>query len=161
MVRAAPRVRLDEAGLVRWGARIGETIAVPAFLALSGPLGAGKSLLARAIGAGAGVAGPMPSPSFTVLQRHPARRSRHVVHADLYRIDSPDELWEIGWSQLPAPDEIVLVEWPERAGAWLPPDYWLIELGTPTRHPKLRDVAVTRVGTPPELVPFPMSVSGV
>ncbi len=45
-------MRLDESELVEWGTRIGETIASPAFIALSGRLGAGKSVLARAIGAG-------------------------------------------------------------------------------------------------------------
>jgi tRNA threonylcarbamoyladenosine biosynthesis protein TsaE len=153
-------MRLSEAELRRWGSRIGETIEAPAFLALAGPLGAGKSVLARAVGAGAGVQEPMPSPTFTLLQRYPASRGRRVSHFDLYRIDSPDELWELGWSELPESDEIVLVEWPERAGSLLPEDHWLIELSTPVGWPLLRDIEVTRVGSPPDLSAFPMSVSG-
>ncbi len=153
-------MRLSEAEVARWGARIGETIEAPAFLALAGPLGAGKSVLARAIGAGAGVREPMPSPTFTLLQRYGASDGRRVTHFDLYRIDAPDELWELGWSELPDDDEIVLVEWPERAGPLLPEDHWLIELSTPSGLSELRDVEVTRVGSPPDLSPFPMSVSG-
>jgi tRNA threonylcarbamoyladenosine biosynthesis protein TsaE len=154
-------VRLSEAELQRWGTRIGETIDAPAFLALSGPLGSGKSVLARAVGTGAGVREPMPSPTFTLLQRFAVGGGRHLTHLDLYRIESPDELWELGWAQLPDDDEIVLVEWPERAGRLLPADYWHIELSTPPGWPALRDVEVTRVGAPPELAAFPMSLSGV
>lgn len=154
-------MRLSEAELRRWGSRIGDTLVPPAVLALSGPLGAGKSVLARAIGAAAGVTHPMPSPSYTLVQRYPAGRGRHVVHLDLYRIELPDELWELGWAQLPGEGDIVLVEWPEKAGALLHPDHWLIELATPPDQPHLRDVEATRVGSPPELASFPMSVSGV
>jgi tRNA threonylcarbamoyladenosine biosynthesis protein TsaE len=158
---AFPAVRLSEAELRRWGERIGETLEAPAFLALAGPLGAGKSVLARAVGAAAGVQEAMPSPTFTLVQRYRAGGGRLVTHFDLYRIDSPEELWELGWSELPDEDEIVLVEWPERAGALMPEDHWLIELSTPPGWPALRDVEVTRVGAPPDLAAFPMSVSGV
>ena len=152
-------MRLDESELTRWGRRIGETIAAPVFLALQGPLGAGKSVLARAIGRGAGVDGPMPSPSYNLLLRYPTASGIDVVHLDLYRLESADELWELGWSQLPEEDELVLVEWPERAGDRLPPDHWVIELSVPTDRPGLREVEVRRHGSPPELASFPMSVS--
>ena len=152
-------MRLDQTELVRWGTRVGETIEPPAFVGLSGPLGAGKSVLARAIGAGAGVAGPMPSPTFTLLQGYSATRGRRIVHLDLYRIDSPDDLWELGWAQLPGDDEVVLVEWPEKAGGRLPADHWLIQLSTPAEQLSLRDVEVIRVGRPPELAAFPLSLS--
>lgn len=152
-------MRLDQAELVRWGVRIGETLSPPAFIGLSGPLGAGKSVLARAIGRGAGVEGAMPSPTFTLLQAYGASHGRRLVHMDLYRIESPDELWELGWAQLPAEDDVVLVEWPEKAGPLLPEDHWRIELATPPGEPLLRDVEVVRVGSPPELSAFPLSVS--
>ena len=58
-------MRLDEASLARWGERIGETVETPVVLGLKGELGAGKSVLARAIGKGAGVSAAMPSPSFS------------------------------------------------------------------------------------------------
>lgn len=152
-------MRLDESELTRWGRRIGETIAAPVFIALQGPLGAGKSVLARAIGRGAGVDGPMPSPSYNLLLRYPTSSGVDVVHLDLYRLESPDELGELGWSQLPDEDELVVVEWPERAEDRLPRDHWLIELSVPDGHPGLREVEVRRRGSPPELASFPMSVS--
>jgi len=152
-------VRLDQAELERWGARIGQTLGAPAFIGLSGPLGAGKSVLARAIGAGAGVEEAMPSPTFTLLQDYAASRGRRLVHMDLYRIGSPDDLWELGWSQMPADDSLVVVEWPENAGALLPDDRWLIELTPTVGEPLLRDVEVRRVGSPPDLAAFPLTVS--
>jgi tRNA threonylcarbamoyl adenosine modification protein YjeE len=100
----------------------------------------------------------MPSPSYTLVQRYQGRDAQ-VVHLDLYRIGSPDELVELGWGHLGAADEIVIVEWPERAGDLLPPDHWLIALAVPAEAPDLRDVSVQRVGSPPELAAFPMSVS--
>jgi len=150
---------LDEADLGRWGRRIGESIATPAVIGLTGPLGVGKSVLARAIGAGAGVEGTMPSPSHNLLFRYSTPSGRDVVHLDLYRLSSPDEVWELGWSQLGAENEIVLIEWPDRARDLLPHDHWLIELSVPTDEIHVRDVAVRRVGAPPELPGFPMSVS--
>ena len=149
-------MRLDETQLVRWGKHIGQTVEVPVFIGLSGELGAGKSVLARAIGGGAGVIARMPSPSYTLVQRYPADAGRTLVHLDLYRIKSPDDLWELGWSQLADGDEIVLVEWPARAGSLLPEDRWLIELVCPVGLPEMRDVEVWRIGSPPEVAQFSM-----
>ena len=152
-------MRLDETELARWGGIIGESLTAPAMICLSGPLGAGKSVLARAIGRGAGVDGPMPSPSYNLLYRYATPSGRDIVHLDLYRLASPEEVWELGWSQLGADHEIVLVEWPERAETLLPADRWMIELTVPADQAALRDVAVTRVGSPPDLPGFPMSVT--
>jgi len=153
-------VRLDEDALTRWGRRIGETVGRPVVLGLSGPLGAGKSVLARSIGAGAGVVEAMPSPSYNLMFRYPARTGTEVVHLDLYRVSDPDELWELGWEQLGEAHEIVIVEWPERAEGMMPPNYWVIELEVTPEDPTTREVSVRRVGAPPELGGFPMSVSG-
>ena len=152
-------MRLDETELSRWGRRIGQTVETPVFIALRGPLGAGKSVLARGIGEGAGVRESMPSPSYNLLFRYPADEGTEVVHLDLYRLESPDELWELGWSQLGVEGEVVLVEWPERAGDLMPADYWEIELSVPEGAPELRDIEVRRVGHPPELAAFPMTVT--
>ena len=152
-------MRLNEAELRRWGLRIGASIETPVLIGLTGPLGAGKSVLARAIGTGAGVQQAMPSPSYNLAFRYATPSGREVVHLDLYRISSPDEVWELGWEQLGTENELVVVEWPERAADRLPPDHWLIALAVPEDRFDLRDVSVGRVGSPPELPPFPMSVS--
>ncbi|MGD2046072.1 MAG: tRNA (adenosine(37)-N6)-threonylcarbamoyltransferase complex ATPase subunit type 1 TsaE [Gemmatimonadota bacterium] len=152
-------MRLDEAELVRWGTGIGADVNPPVVIGLSGQLGAGKSVLARAIGAGAGVTATMPSPSYTLVQRYQGRDGRLVVHIDLYRIESPEELAELGWSHLGDVGEIVLVEWPERAEDLMPPDHWLIQLDVAADEPLLRDIEVRRAGSPPPLAPFPLTVA--
>lgn len=151
-------MRLDEIEVKRWGERIGETVNPPVVIALKGPLGAGKSVLARAIGFGAGVRDAMPSPSHSLVLTYPISTDVKVVHLDLYRLESPDELGELGWSQLGADGEIVLLEWPERANGKMPRNHWVIELSVPDGHPQLRDVEVHRVGSPPALAAFPMSL---
>jgi len=152
-------MRLDEAELVRWGRSIGESVRPPVFIGLSGPLGAGKSVLARAIGAGAGVTDTMPSPSYTLVRRYEAAHGHQVVHLDLYRIGSPDELAELGWEQLGDDAEIVMVEWPERAEDLMPPDCWMVRLEVSEGDALLRDIEVQRIGSPPPLAGFPMSIA--
>lgn len=141
--------------LARWGRCIGEEAEPPLFLALSGPLGAGKSVLARSVARGAGVEGPVPSPTFNLLFRYPATRGREVVHVDLYRLSGPGDLGELGWDELGAEHEIVLVEWPERAGHRLPPDRWDVALRPVPRRPGLREIEAVPVGRPNPLPPFP------
>jgi len=141
---------LDEAALVRWGERIGREAGRPLFLALRGDLGAGKSVLARAIARGAGVRASMPSPTFNLLYRYDTDHGR-VVHIDLYRLTSPDEVWELGWRELGGPGEIVLVEWPERAGPLLPEPRWDIVLVEHEPGSLLRRVRTERHGAPPAL----------
>jgi tRNA threonylcarbamoyl adenosine modification protein YjeE len=138
-------VRLDEAALAAWGEAVGRAATRPAFFALRGDLGAGKSVLARAIARGAGVRGAMPSPTFNLLYRYPAAGG-DVVHLDLYRLDRADEVWELGWRELPAAGEVVLVEWPERAQTLLPSDRWDITLDAVAGAPELRDVSIAARG---------------
>lgn len=151
---------LSERDVVRWGTRIGSEVEVPVFIGLRGPLGAGKSVLARAIARGAGVESAIPSPTFNLLFRYSARDEIEVVHMDLYRLRETSELWELGWEELCGGPELVLVEWPERAGEELPPDRWDITLSSPRSGSLLRHVEAHRVGAPPHLPGFPVSLEG-
>ncbi len=141
---------LDQPALEAWGRRIGREAARPLFLALRGDLGAGKSVLARAIARGAGVTGPLPSPTFNLLYRYDAERGR-IVHIDLYRITAPEDVWELGWQELGGPDDVVLVEWPERAGPLLPEPRWDIVLEEDVPGSHLRRVRMEPHGRPPDL----------
>jgi len=151
---------LSEGDLVRWGNRIGREVQGPLFLGLKGTLGAGKSLLARAIARGAGVEGPIPSPTFNLLFRYETPRGLPLVHMDLYRVEEAGEIWELGWEELGAGGELVLVEWPERARDLLPRDRWEIELEIPERGSLFREVSVARFGAPPHLPGFPVHIQG-
>lgn len=147
---------MTEAELAAWGERIGREAATPLVLALRGDLGAGKSTLARAVARGAGVDGEVPSPTFNLMFRYETERS-HIHHLDLYRLEREDEVWELGWAELGAPGDLVMIEWPERAEALLPTPRWEIELeetgddarrlvtarpvGEPTGLPSMAEVA--------------------
>ena len=148
---------LTEERLVRWGEGVGEGVERPVFLMLRGPLGAGKSVFARAVARGAGVTGSIPSPTFNLLFRYPARDGTAVVHLDLYRIEDPEEVWEVGWEELGREGDLVLVEWPERAQGALPADRWEIDLAIPPEDETLRAVLVRPIGDPPPLPALPMA----
>ncbi|NBC21184.1 MAG: tRNA (adenosine(37)-N6)-threonylcarbamoyltransferase complex ATPase subunit type 1 TsaE [Alphaproteobacteria bacterium] len=93
-------------------------------IALHGGLGAGKTTLARGlVCALAGKAIEVVSPTFTLVQTYEAP-GLSIWHFDLYRLESPDELVELGWQE--AEDGLALVEWPERAGPFLPA--WRLDL---------------------------------
>ncbi len=155
-----PGVEMTLSGLDRdrveaWGRRIGREIRVPVVLALSGELGAGKSVLARAVARGAGVRGPIPSPTYNLVFHYPTDRDAAVVHLDLFRLEDPEELWELGWGELGQDREIVMVEWPERAGPHLPEPRWEITLAAEDGAPELRTIRVRAVGVPPALPDLP------
>lgn len=79
---------------------------------LSGELGAGKSTFARAMIRALGHSGPVPSPTYTLVEPYKVPRGR-VYHVDLYRVSGEEELRYLGWTELD--DGLRLVEWPEHA----------------------------------------------
>lgn len=88
-------------------------------LALTGPLGAGKSTFVRAFlrALAQDTALEVPSPSFSLVQPYETSRGR-VFHYDLWRLSGPDELYELDWDA--ACEAIMIVEWPDRAESLLP-----------------------------------------
>jgi tRNA threonylcarbamoyladenosine biosynthesis protein TsaE len=125
----APRghLALTVAELVAWGERFGRAAHAPLVVTLSGDLGAGKTTLAQAICRGYGVTESVTSPTYAIVHEYQAPASR-VYHLDLYRLERPDELTNVGWDEIIAARALVLVEWPERAGAALPHDAVTIDL---------------------------------
>ncbi len=94
---------------------------------LEGPIGAGKSSLARAfIRARLGEAEEVPSPTFTLVQVYDDDGTE-IWHADLYRLTHPDEVWELGLDEA-FQTAICLVEWPDRLGKHLPPNALYLRL---------------------------------
>jgi tRNA threonylcarbamoyladenosine biosynthesis protein TsaE len=110
----------DLAATQALGARIAAALSVGDAVALEGDLGAGKTTLARAILRSLGVTEEVPSPTFTLVQYYETPML-NVRHYDLYRIEKPEEVDELGLDEA-LDDGAALIEWPERAVAWLPPD---------------------------------------
>lgn len=92
----------------------------------------------------------MPSPTFNLLFRYETVRGLTVSHLDLYRLEDADEVWELGWRELGDGNEIVLIEWPERAEHLLPQRRWdvFIEAGS---TPETRVVRALPSSEPPDL----------
>jgi tRNA threonylcarbamoyladenosine biosynthesis protein TsaE len=119
-------VLTDEAATTALGARLAPLLARGDAVLLRGGLGAGKSTLARGlIRALTSPGEDVPSPTFTLVQTYAAEPP--VAHLDLYRLEHASEVDELGLDDL-LNDGAVVIEWPERMGAALPPDRLDIEL---------------------------------
>jgi tRNA threonylcarbamoyladenosine biosynthesis protein TsaE len=91
-----------------------------AVLNLHGELGAGKTTCVRSLLRALGVAGLVRSPTYTLVETYPVG-AMTCVHVDLYRLRSLTEVDELGLRDLSGPGHLLLVEWPEKGGAALPP----------------------------------------
>ncbi|HUO79124.1 MAG TPA: tRNA (adenosine(37)-N6)-threonylcarbamoyltransferase complex ATPase subunit type 1 TsaE [Steroidobacteraceae bacterium] len=111
-------VLADEPATRRAGAALAAALTAadpPAiFVTVAGELGAGKTTLVRGLLEALGTAGPVRSPTYTLIESYPAG-GRRVHHLDWYRLAGPEELEGVGFRELLAPGHWVLVEWPERA----------------------------------------------
>ena len=86
---------------------------------LEGDLGAGKTTFTQGLAAAMGVKGRVTSPTFCIVQEHRGKDA-FLVHMDLYRLHGEDDVIAIGWEDFLAEGAILVVEWPERAGALIP-----------------------------------------
>ena len=142
----------DEAATTSLAADLASLVKPGDLLTLSGELGSGKTTFARAL-IRALVGDPdleVPSPTFTLIQVYETQvkdgAQFPIVHADLFRIKDPSELAELGWDEA-AEGALVIVEWPERAGAGLAGDR--LEIAFAMNSEKgdgARTIAVTGVG---------------
>jgi len=130
-------LKLSETELKAWGEELGRATAPPLLITLTGELGVGKTTLAQSICRGYGVTEEVTSPTYALVHQYSAPKTA-VFHIDLYRIESPDQLTNIGWDEIVAARALILVEWPERAGTRLPDDHLPIDLdympGDPARR---------------------------
>ena len=115
----------DAAATAAFGARLARLARPGDVIALSGPLGVGKTALARGFIAELGHDGEVPSPSFAIVQPY-EELDPPVWHVDLYRIDDSSEIDELGLDC--TADSVLVVEWPERAGAGAWPDALVLSL---------------------------------
>jgi tRNA threonylcarbamoyladenosine biosynthesis protein TsaE len=109
----------DPAASEALGALLAKVVEPGDVITLSGPLGAGKTSIARGLLAALGLEEEAPSPTFAIVQPYaPPELRLPVLHIDLYRIEQRSELDELGLDEARG-DSVLLVEWPERA-----PDEW-------------------------------------
>jgi tRNA threonylcarbamoyladenosine biosynthesis protein TsaE len=126
--RARMRSRTPEE-MVELGHCIGKVLFDGAVVGLSGPLGAGKTTLARGIAAGMGIDGGyvVSSPTYTILQSYPCS-GRILHHLDLYRVVGPDDLDSTGYRDHVGGNTVLAVEWPEREPSVLPPENLVVRI---------------------------------
>lgn len=110
----------NEAETIEFANEISSTIKPGDVVGLSGELGAGKSVMARAIMRALGVReAALPSPTYTIIQEYEGRSCR-IAHMDWYRLQGREELEAIGAGEYFQAPWVCLIEWPERAPEILP-----------------------------------------
>lgn len=129
--------------------RIGKAIARHAckgdIVCLCGQLGAGKTVLAKGIAAGLGIAqGKVVSPTFVLIREYPHARLP-LYHFDLYRLESPSDILVLGYEEYFYDDGVTVVEWADRLKYLLPEEHLRIELSI--RKDKKRILAFTARGS--------------
>jgi len=148
-VRRIERISPDEPTTRRIGAALGRWLQPGDIVAVQGPLGAGKTRFIQGIAEGLGIAEPVQSPSFVLIQAYPLPGGGRFYHVDLYRLEGPEAVWDLGLWDLFAEPAILAIEWPERAAGLIPEPYLrvaLIPLGE-----TLRQIRIEAVGEfPPE-----------
>lgn len=110
---------LNQAELEAEGEALGRRLQPGELVTFEGELGTGKTTFIKAVARGLGVTHPATSPTYALVHRYQGARGP-VFHLDCFRLRSPDEAADLDWEGLMAEGDAILVEWPERAGSWIP-----------------------------------------
>ena len=109
---------VDEEASAAFGERIAALAQPGDVVTLAGPLGAGKTSIARGLLSALGLEAEAPSPTFAIVQPYaPPEVRLPVLHVDLYRIEGTADLAELGLDEARA-ESLLVIEWPERGGDW-------------------------------------------
>lgn len=115
-----------ESATMAFGRKLSKALQVGDVVTLSGPLSAGKTTLVRGLLKALGHKGEVPSPSFAIVQPYESLRVP-VWHVDLYRIEDPSDLNELGLEDI-REDGVLIVEWPEHANEAMWPEALALSL---------------------------------
>jgi len=110
---------LSRAELQAAGEAVGRSLEPGEIVTFEGDLGAGKTTFIQAVVRGLGVNQPATSPTYSLVHRYQGARGP-VFHLDCFRLRSSEEAADLDWEGLVAEGDAILVEWPERAGDWIP-----------------------------------------
>lgn len=132
------------------GRRIGAAAVPGIMLALTGELGAGKTLLTKGVAAGLGVSSVVNSPTFILMNEHAGRL--RLYHIDAYRLDDGADASAAGLIDERQVDGVTVVEWAERLAGRLPPERLEITLQTPSDGPMRRVLHWSAIGIAHELL---------
>jgi len=118
------------------GKRLSHYLKGGEIILLSGPLGAGKTVLAKGIASGLGInKDDVISPTFVLLRVH---KGRHILqHFDLYRIKKPQDVFILGYEEYLYSEAVTLIEWPERLKFLLPKEFLKIKLSSKGKNKRL------------------------
>lgn len=124
----------SKADTERLGRAIGQVLRGGEVIALTGELGSGKTCMVRGIAQGVGLSPEkVSSPTFTIIQEYDSHPS--IVHVDLYRLENPSEIEDIGLSSYFDTNHVVIIEWADRAEVTqLPNDRLILELSHAGRY---------------------------
>jgi tRNA threonylcarbamoyladenosine biosynthesis protein TsaE len=112
-----------ESDLEKFAYSFAQVLRAPLVIWLEGDLGTGKTAFTRALIHALGYEGKVKSPTYTLLEEY-RPGSLQVLHMDLYRISEPGELEFLGLEDMLDDQTILLIEWPDKGGHWLPePDF--------------------------------------
>ena len=106
-------------------AKLGQRLRVGDFIALCGPLGAGKTCFVQGLGTGLEVSGRITSPTFIIMRHHPGPVP--LCHADAYRISTAQELEEAGLTEM-AEQSVLALEWAEKVSEIWPDELWIVSI---------------------------------
>ncbi len=123
------------------GEMLGKMLHAGAVLAYRGGLGMGKTAFTRGLARGLGCTGRVTSPTFTIVNEYPGPTP--LFHFDMYRLDSSDDLFDIGWEDYLGRGGVCAVEWSERVDDALPEDTILVDISRGSGGENDRVITIT------------------
>ncbi len=124
----------------RIGYCLGTAVGSGDLICINGPLGSGKTVFTRGVARSLGFAGPVTSPTFTVVNEYEGRLT--IYHLDVYRIDEADELYNIGFEDYLDGSGVVIIEWAENVKDALPVDYIEVIIKPDAQSENVRDLRI-------------------
>ena len=137
----------NEAETEALGARLAAALSPGAVVAYRGDLGAGKTAFTRGLARGLGYAGRVTSPTFTIVNEYEGGRLP-LFHFDMYRLESADDLFDIGWEDYLDRGGVCAVEWSEQVPEALPPETVFVTLSRRDEDPSWRTITIEGVPLP-------------